>query len=343
MSRSSTPKAVTRNDVARLAGVSSAVVSYVINDGPRPVAEATRAKVLAAIDKLGYRPNAAARTLITGRSDLIGLIVPDVRNQYFAALAQAVEVAARDRGVNVVLTQGTTGRLLPLVEALSGHQVAGIITATLPEPEATASLVRHRVQLVRLSLAQPSTEAIAFWPDYYGGARCAVQHLIEVHGHQRIALVIGSDHPEAVGEPMDDRERGWRDALAAAGLIAERRITAHWSSAGGRDAAKQLLERYPDSTAVFVSSDQQSIGLLAGLHRAGRTVPADLAVASFDGSPEAEFTIPPLTTSSVPMAAMAADAVARLLDGVDGVGGVGGVGGGQAHPTKLTVRHSCGC
>lgn len=89
------PRDVTRNDVARLAGVSSAVVSYVVNNGPRPVAEATRARVQAAIDKLGYRPNAAARSLITGRSDLLGLIVPDLRNPYFAALAQAVEVAAR--------------------------------------------------------------------------------------------------------------------------------------------------------------------------------------------------------------------------------------------------------
>ncbi|MDI9384478.1 MAG: LacI family DNA-binding transcriptional regulator, partial [Verrucomicrobiota bacterium] len=84
----------TRDDVARLAGVSSAVVSYVVNDGPRPVATKTRVRVLEAIDKLGYRPNAAARSLITGRSDLIGLVVPDVENQYFATLAKAVETAA---------------------------------------------------------------------------------------------------------------------------------------------------------------------------------------------------------------------------------------------------------
>ena len=104
----------TLNDVARLAGVSSAVVSYVVNNGPRPVADATRARVLDAIDKLGYRPNAAARSLVLGRSAPAGLIVPDVRNPYFAALAQAVEVEARAKGVNLVLAQGAIAHELTL-------------------------------------------------------------------------------------------------------------------------------------------------------------------------------------------------------------------------------------
>ena len=102
-----TTRGATRDDVARLAGVSSAVVSYVVNNGPRPVAEATRQRVLDAIDKLGYRPNAAARSLIMGRSDLVGLVVPDVRNPYFAAIAQEIEAAARARGLTLVLAQSS--------------------------------------------------------------------------------------------------------------------------------------------------------------------------------------------------------------------------------------------
>ena len=90
----------TRNDVARLAGVSTAVVSYVVNDGPRPVAPATRARVLDAIAKLGYRPNTVARSLITGKSGLIGLVVPDVENPYFASLARSVETAVADRDLD---------------------------------------------------------------------------------------------------------------------------------------------------------------------------------------------------------------------------------------------------
>ncbi|MCA0307114.1 MAG: LacI family transcriptional regulator [Actinobacteria bacterium] len=326
-------RAVTRNDVARLAGVSSAVVSYVVNNGPRPVADATRARVLDAIDKLGYRPNAAARTLITGRSDLIGLVVPDIRNPYFAALAQAAETAARAHGVNLVLAQGATGALEQLFESLAGHQAAGIITASLPEPAALAVVARGRVPLVRLSLATPS-EGTAIWPDYRGGARSAVRHLVEVHGHRRVALVIGSDHPERGDEPPDGREQGWRDALEDAGLTTEHLVRVHWSAAGGADAARLLATRHPAATAVFTSSDQQAIGLVSGLQGTGRSIPDDLALASFDGSPEAAYTVPALTTVNVPLAAMAEDAVAELL---------APTGRSHRHETRLVTRRSCGC
>lgn len=326
------PRDVTRDDVARLAGVSSAVVSYVVNNGPRPVAAATRERVLAAIDKLGYRPNAAARSLITGRADLIGLVVPDIGNSYFAALAQAVETAARERSVNLVLAQGATGHLAPLVETLSGHLVAGIIVAAVPEPEAVAVTLRNRVPLVRLSLAMPG-ERDALWPDYYGGARAAVRHLVEVHGHREVALVVGSDHPESE-EPMDDRERGWRDLLTEAGLPTTNLIRCRWSSAGGRDAAARVMTGHPQVTAVFAASDQIALGLVAGFHRAGRAVPDAIAIASFDGSPEAVFSVPPLTTVSVPLEEMAQDAVDAIL---------GGAPKARSYPTGLVLRESCGC
>ncbi len=326
-------RAVTRDDVARLAGVSSAVVSYVVNDGPRPVAEATRSRVLAAIEKLGYRPNAAARTLITGRSDLIGLIVPDLRNPYFAALAQAAETAARARSVNLVLAQGETGHIERLVESLSSHQAAGIISSTIPEPAALAVLARSRIPLVQLSIQVPSAGP-AVWPDYRAGARAAVRHLVEVHGHRRVALVIGTDHPDRDDEPIDGRESGWRDALGEAGLTTQHLIRVRWSAEGGVAAAARLATDHREATAVFTSSDQQAIGLIAGLQDTGRTIPGDLALASFDGSPEAAYTVPPLTTVSVPLAAMAADAVAEILERT---------ARSHQHPTTLVLRRSCGC
>lgn len=325
-------RGVTRDDVARLAGVSVAVVSYVVNNGPRPVADTTRARVLDAIGKLGYRPNAAARSLTTGRSDLVGLIVPDVRNPYFAALAQAVESEARARGAHLVLAQGRAGQLAPLVEALSGHLVAGIITAAVPEAAAEEILRRDGIAMVRLSLAPSGTGSGAVLPDFYAGAFDATRHLVEVHGHRRVALVLGGEGP--VNGLTDGRFRGWRDALATAGLPCDDVLRAPWSLAGGRDAATRLITDFPDCTAVFAGSDQQAIGLISGLHGLGRAVPADLAIASFDGSPEAEFTVPALTTVGVPMAVLAKAAVAALFE--------------PDRPTEvfrptLALRSSCGC
>lgn len=326
-------RGATRDDVARLAGVSSAVVSYVVNNGPRPVAEATRARVLDAIDKLGYRPNAAARSLIMGRSDLVGLIVPDVRNPYFAALAQAVEVEARAAGVNLVLAQGSTGHLAALMESLSGHLVAGIITAAVPEGAALEVVLRNKITMVRLSLVPPDVDTTSVLPDFYGGARAAVSHLVEVHGHRRIALISGSDTPTD-HRVLDDRERAWRDVLAASGLPTDAIVRVNWSLTAGRAAAAKLLEDFPDCTAVFTMSDQQGIGLIAGLHELGKSIPGDIAITSFDGSPEAEFTYPPLTTASVPMAAMARAAVKQLLHPG---------GSGQVFAPELILRRSCGC
>lgn len=318
-------RGATRDDVARLAGVSSAVVSYVVNDGPRPVAPATRAKVLDAIEKLGYQPNAAARSLITGRSDLVGLLVPDIGNAYFAALAEAVETAARARGLDLILAQCRSEELPRMVDSLSGRNVVGIITATLPPPSFGQG--RLRVPIVKLSLALPLDAIPSMWPDYAGGIRAAVRHLIEVHGHREIALVTGSEH-------LDERERAWRDTLEQAGLAARRVVRVDWSAEAGAAAAGILRERHPEVTAVQVASDQQAIGFLSGLHRLGCAVPGDLAVTSFDGSPDAQFAIPALTTVSVPLSDMARDGIAELL---------GAPRPERTYPATLVVRESCGC
>jgi len=219
------------------------------------------------------------------------------------------------------------------MESLSGHLVAGIITAAVPEGAALEVVLRNKITMVRLSLVPPDVDDTSVLPDFYGGAREAVRHLVEVHGHRRIALVAGFDTPT---DPrgFDDRERAWRDVLAAAGLPTDAIIRVNWSLTAGRAAAATLLEDFPDCTAVFTMSDQQGIGLIAGLHELGKSIPGDIAITSFDGSPEAEFTYPPLTTASVPMAAMAKAAVKQLLH--PGARG-------QVFATELILRRSCGC
>lgn len=317
----------TRNDVARLAGVSTAVVSYVVNDGPRPVAPATRARVLDAIAKLGYRPNTVARSLITGKSGLIGLVVPDVENPYFASLARSVETAVADRDLRMVLAQSTTETLGDLVDSMAGHLVDGVILATLPGADLLSRVGSIRVPLVKVGVALPTDPIPAVWPDFEQGARDAVRHLIDHHGHRAVALVTG-------GDPLESRENAWREVMAAHGLPTDAVVRIPWSAEGGYDAAGQLRDRFPDVTAAFVTSDQQATGLIAGLHRLGWRVPGRLAVASFDGSLGSRFTIPPLTTAAVSLAEMARDAVELLL-GAEPVN--------RSYPATLVVRESCGC
>lgn len=321
------PRDATRDDVARLAGVSSAVVSYVVNNGPRPVAPATRTRVLEAIDKLGYRPNTAARSLITGRSGLVGLVVPDVENPYFSALAKAVEVAAAGRGLRLVLGQSLSGGFLELVESLAGHQVDGILTATLPPAGFLGDRWLGRVSLVVVSLALTAAPVPVLYPDFRDGARLAVSHLAGCHGRRRIGLVTGS-------EGMDERELGWREGLAASGLAPGPTVRIPWSSEGGSLGADTLADDHPEVDAVFVTSDQQAVGLLSGLHRRGIRVPDDVAVVSFDGSLAGEFTIPRLSTVAVPFAELAEAALDSL---------VAAPGLARVFAPNLVARESCGC
>ena len=318
---------VTRNDVARLAGVSTAVVSYVVNEGPRPVAPGTRARVLDAIEKLGYRPNTVARSLITGKSGLIGLVVPDVENPYFASLARSVEAAVTDHGLRMVLAQSTTEALGDLVDSMAGHLVDGILLATSPAADLLARVASIRVPLVKVGVAQPTDPIPAVWPDFEQGARDAARHLVEHHGHRRVAMVTGES-------PHESRESGWRTVMAEHGLPTDAVVRIPWSTQGGYDAAFVLHDRFPDVTAVFVASDQQATGLLAGLNRLGWDVPERLALASFDGSRGSRFTIPPLTTVAVSLDAMARYAVDELL---------GAEPASRSFTATLVVRESCGC
>lgn len=318
----------TRDDVARLAGVSSAVVSYVVNDGPRPVAAATKLRVLNAIDKLEYRPNVMAQSLIKGKSDLIGLVLPDFRNPYFATFAHAVEVAAAERGFGVLSAQAADDDLARVVRALSGRMLAGIVTMTLPNDAAMREIIRAEVPTLLLSLTVAVGPISALWSDYYDGAMRAVSHLVDVHGHSRIGLILGK-------EEVNQRERGWHDRLSQLGLGTEALVRVPFSVAGGRDGALAMRAQYPDVTAVLAGSDQLARGAMAGLASLGLAVPRDMALISFDGVPDSEFMVPSLTTVSVQFYDIAKDAVHRVLDHE--------LNGHVGYPVELVVRESCGC
>ncbi|HEY8753493.1 MAG TPA: LacI family DNA-binding transcriptional regulator [Arthrobacter sp.] len=326
---------VTRKDVARYAGVSTAVVSYVVNGGPKNVAPATEAKVLDAISILGYRPNAAARALKLGSSETLGFIVPDNSNPFFSLFAHAVEDAATALGYALVLSNsdGNLAKERRHIRNLAARQVDGVLLASvLFEPDLEV-LETAGIPSVLLNHAAVSPGFNSVGVDLEAGARTAVEHLIG-HGHRNIGLAIGTN----VSNELDGREVGWLNALREAGLPEGPTARSEFDRPGGYAAGKRLLASGNRPTAIFASSDTQGVGILRAIHEAGLSVPGDIALVSFDGSIESEYSWPALTTVAQPVRAMAEWAVRALV----------GDGSGRAlqqriFPSELIIRQSCGC
>ncbi|GAA2453976.1 LacI family DNA-binding transcriptional regulator [Agromyces soli] len=318
--RGDAPRAATRDDVARRAGVSSAVVSYVLNDGPRPVADATRARVLAAIAELDYRPNATARALRLRSTRTLALLVPDIGNPFFAELAKAVQTAAFARGYAVTYgdTEYEPERERAQLAALAERQPDGVLVIG-GTPGTLAPLQAAGVPVVTLDRSGasgalgPAGEPPSVGIDDEAAARAGIRHL-QQHGHERIALIAGPEDSPAARA----RRRAWTELVAPAvgttglnALVA----TADYRREGGYRAALQLLDGGGAPTAVFVSADVQAIGALRAFAERGVRVPDELAVLSFDGTSEAEFTSPPLSVIRQPLDAIAEAALGLLLDG----------------------------
>lgn len=326
---------VTRSDVARYAGVSTAVVSYVLNSGPRPVAEATAARVREAMDILQYRPNLSARTLRAGTSQAIGLVVADSLNPYFNELTRALERAAAARGhrLLVVDSEGSHEAEVDLVEELLDRQVGGLIliSASLRH-DPIAGVRSFGIPVVLLDCPGPVHGRMTVGPAAQEAGVSLVRHLIGTHGYTDVGLVIGSGG--GFGSP-DPRERGWESALLAEGIRLGPVQRVDWSREGGYEAGRQFLNTTLPR-AIFASSDAQALGLLLALHEAGVRIPEEVAVVSFDGTAESEFCWPPLTVAKQP-----AHQMARIAIGL-----VEQPEANPAHhvfPTELIVRSSCGC
>ncbi len=324
--------AVTRDDVARLAGVSNAVVSYVLN-GTKPVSPATTAKVNAAVVKLGYRPNRAARALRLGSPEMLGVVVPDATNPFFTDLTHEVELAAEEHGLALLSANADDSpeRERRLVEKFVSRGVDGILLSScLPVPD-TRALLAAGVPFVLLNQYDDIAGARAVGVDLFGGAKLGVEHLMS-HGHRRIGLVSG----ETTGGIADARESGWRAAVEENALTAGPVVRAPYTMPGGYDAGRRLLQSGQLPPALFVGSDQLAIGLLLALHEADVRVPHDVAIVSFDGTAQGDFTWPPLTSVTQPVRAMARAAVGALVGSEDPAAE-------RLFAPALVTRHSCGC
>ncbi len=320
-------------------------MSYVINNGPRPVAPATRERVLAAIKDLGYRPDRVAQAMASRRTDLIGMIVPDARQPFFAEMAHAVEQAAAERGKMVLVGNSDyrTEREVHYLRAFLGMRVSGLILVSQGMSEQAASEIEAwDARVVLLHERPEAIDDVAVVTDDIGGAQLATRHLLE-HGHEYVACIGGIENTPSVGDPVADHVEGWRRAMVEAGRPVEGRlIEAPYNRYDAYTVALEVLARPDRPTAIFCATDDQAIGVLRAARELRIDVPGELAVAGFDDVKEAALTDPPLTTIASDRPAMARAAVDLVLD--DGLR----VAGSRRErlkqfPSALVVRRSCGC
>ena len=330
----------TLEDIGKLAGVSRSTVSRVIND-QASVNPDVRARVQEVIRRTGYTPSAVARSLVSGRTGVIGLVIPSrvhslFEDPYFSRLIQGISAASNKAGKTLSLflfqNEEEESALYPRV-ITSGFLDGLILTATRMSDPLLSRMALGEIPLV--IVGRPDIEGVSYVDvDNRAGAAQAATHLADL-GHRRIALV-GAPVSTTAGV---DRLNGFVEGLALKGLALspELRADGDFSEASGYDAMTSLIPHEPD--AVFVASDTMAIGALRALRDAGIRVPQDIALMGFDGLQSSEKSVPALTTMRQPVSETGARAVQMLNDLVTGVAESPIV---EIMPVELVVRDSCG-
>lgn len=329
---------LTLEDVGRLAGVSRSTVSRVIN-GETSVRQEVRDRVQEVIRQTGYTPHAAARSLVSNRTGVIGLVIPSrvhslFEDPYFAKLIQGITLASNRAGTTLSLflfeSEDEEKDLYPrVVEA--GFLDGVIVTATRAGDPLISRIAASQLPLVMVG--RPGIDGVSFADvDNRGGAALAARHLCEI-GCERIAL-IGAPGNTTTGQ---DRLAGFVEGLAEAGraLPQHLRVDGDFSEESGYRGMTTLLEHDPDG--VFVASDTMATGALQALRDNGRRVPDDVAVVGFDGFHASERTNPRLTTLRQPVADTAAAAVRLLIRLITGTE-TGPIS--EMFPVDLVIRES---
>jgi LacI family transcriptional regulator len=329
----------TIKQVARLAGVSVATVSRVLND-KGPVREETRRRIREVMETLRYVPHGAARSLTTNQTDTLGILLPDIYGEFFSELIRGIDAAARRHGYHILVSGAHNDReeITAVLRALRGR-VDGLILMT-PSPvtlEALRASLPEALCTVLLNCPPLDLPFDSINVDNRGGAYAMTRHLIGL-GHRRIAFIQGPPG----NHDADERLRGYREAVRHFGaeVAPELELAGDFSEEAGSRAGQQALALDPRPSAVFAANDGMAIGCLYALRQAGIQVPEEVALAGFDDVPIARFMSPPLTSVGVPIAGLGALALERLLDAMRLRGD-----GGPRHetlPPTLVVRGSCG-
>ncbi|GEO96845.1 LacI family DNA-binding transcriptional regulator [Kocuria turfanensis] len=331
----------TLEDIATAAGVSRSTASRAINGGDR-VSPQAQAAVDAAVVELGYTPNRAARSLVTRRTSSIALVIPepDIRimaDPFFAVIITGITDALRETDVQLVLLMSRngddSGRVLRYLRG--GHVDGAIVVSHHRDDPWTTSLPGTGLPTVFIGRPWEARPGVPYVDtDNYQGGRLAAQHLA-AGGRTRVGTVAGPADMTAAA----DRLAGWREGLREAGLAEGTVVHADFTTVGGQEAALRLFEEAPELDGVFAASDLMALGVLEAVRRRGRSVPEDVAVVGYDNHALSATAVPPLTTVTQPMSAMAATACRILLEEIDSPGARPAP---FIYPAELVVRESSG-
>jgi DNA-binding LacI/PurR family transcriptional regulator len=318
--RQPTTGLATLEAVARVAGVSRATVSRVVNDSPRVSTDVRRA-VEAAIETLGYVPNRAARSLVTRRSDSVGVVITEPTGRlftdpFFPRLLRGIsaELSARGRQLVLLMPEPGTDEGRTAAYLSAGH-VDGVLLTSLHGDDRVPNQLAARGVPVVIGGRPLHDNGVSYVDvDNRSGARTAVEHLLHV-GRRTVATVAGpSDMVAGV-----DRRSGYADAIRDAGADADPRLAAEadFTNEGGGAAMRRILAARPDVDGVFAASDAMAAGALDAILATGRRVPEDVAVVGYDDSPIAAATRPPLTSVRQPIEEMGREMARLLVDAIE--------------------------
>ena len=299
-------------DIAKVALVSYSTVSRALTDSPRVKPE-TRERIKRLASEMGYSPSAVARSLVTQRTQTIGLVATTITDLFQAEVIQVIEETALDHGYSVILAHSGSGseRELDEFQALRERRVDGIILISVRADSACASLLRDTdMPIVFINNVLNDQYARSVRVDNYGGAVQAVQHLLEL-GHQRVAYITG---PSLEWDNIE-RRKGYEQALLSHGVPVDPALILQGDSRprGGTQAMRELLALASGPTAVFCYNDASALGALRAAHAAGQRDPQDLSIVGFDDIDLAAHFEPPLTTFAQPKRDMGQMAVQMIL------------------------------
>jgi DNA-binding LacI/PurR family transcriptional regulator len=304
------------HDVARLAGVSIKTVSNVVNDYPYIKPE-TRKRVQAAIDELGYQPNLTARGLRSGRTGVISLIIPDLRNPYFAELADAVMKAADAQGLSVIIEQSGDDREreLSLLKGPRMNMVDGVLYSVLALGEEDAHVldsVTTPMVLLGERIFHGPTDHVTMRNTE--AAKAATEHLLAL-GRSRI-VALGAHRGEVIGS-AGLRLDGYRSALEDAGVAYDESLVSEvggWFRSGGADGMRAILASGVTFDGVVAFNDSMALGAMRVMQEAGIRVPQDVSVIGFDDIDETRYTLPTLSTINPGRVEIAEVAIRYLME-----------------------------